>query len=475
MPNAASLDLLNHLRQLVGEAHVLAEGDLSAYEQDWRKRTRGKALAVVRPGKTQEVAEVVKACAKAGVSIVPQGGNTGLVVGGIPDDTGSQVLLSLQRMHAIRAVDADNLTITAEAGCVLHHVQHAATEAGLLFPLSLASEGSCTIGGNLGSNAGGTQVLRYGNARDLCLGVEAVLADGSIFNGLKRLRKDNTGYDLRHLLIGSEGTLGIITAASLRLFPRPASVATALLAVESPAAALRLLALADAQVSGMVSAFELIHSMGVEFLAEAMPEVRSPLTPQPDWMVLVEIGLPEGFGAAETHLETLFEAALTEGLVSDGVIAASEAQRTSLWRIRESIPEANRRIGSVSSHDISLPLSAVPEFIDRAGPALMALADLRVNCFGHLGDGNLHYNVQAPEGVDGQVFLRENEERVNTLVFDQVLKFDGSISAEHGVGELKVGKLPDYKDPTALAMMRAVKKALDPHNILNPGRVIHRP
>lgn len=441
------------------------------YLEEPRGRWHGLAGAVALPRSTDQVAAILRACAAARVGVVPWGGGTGLVGGQIMPEGPAPLLVSLERMAARRSVHPDENVLVVEAGMTLAGVQAEAEAVNRLFPLSLAAEGTCRIGGNLATNAGGLGVLRYGNARDLCLGVEAVLADGSIFNGLKRLRKDNTGYDLRHLLIGSEGTLGIITAASLRLFPRPASVATALLAVESPAAALRLLALADAQVSGMVSAFELIHSMGVEFLAEAMPEVRSPLTPQPDWMVLVEIGLPEGFGAAETHLETLFEAALTEGLVSDGVIAASEAQRTSLWRIRESIPEANRRIGSVSSHDISLPLSAVPEFIDRAGPALMALADLRVNCFGHLGDGNLHYNVFPAKGRAAKDYLPQRD-AIKALVHDLVDSLGGSVSAEHGLGRLKTGDLVKYGDPAKVAAMRAIKSALDPLGILNPGAVL---
>jgi FAD/FMN-containing dehydrogenase len=350
-------------------------------------------------------------------------------------------------------------------------VQAHAAQVGRLFPLALASEGSCRIGGNLATNAGGLNVLRYGNARDLCLGVEAVMPDGSIFNGLKRLRKDNTGYDLRHLLIGAEGTLGVITAASLRMFPQPAAVATALLAVASPDAALRLLALAGERLAGMVSAFELIHRMGLDFLAEVMPEVRSPLQGSPEWMVLIEIGLPDGFGPAETHMETLFAAGMAAGLVTDGVIAASEAQRAGLWRIRESIPEANRRIGSVSSHDISLPLGEVPAFIAKAGPALAQLGDMRINCFGHLGDGNLHYNVFPPRGKSRNDYdnLRG---AVKACVHDLVDAMGGSVSAEHGLGRLKVDDLERYGDPGKLAAMRAIKAALDPAGIMNPGAVL---
>lgn len=441
------------------------------YLEEPRGRWHGVAGAVALPRSTEEVAVILRACAAARVGVLPWGGGTGLVGGQIMPDGPVPLLISLERMAALRGVHADENVLVVEAGMTLADVQRHAEALDRLFPLSLASEGTCRIGGNLATNAGGLGVLRYGNARDLCLGVEAVLADGSVFNGLKRLRKDNTGYDLRHLLIGSEGTLGIITAASLRLYPRPASVGTALLAVESPAAALRLLALAEGQVSGMVQAFELMHNMGLEFLAEAMPEVRGPLDPQPEWMVLIEIGLPQGFGSAATHLETLFETALAEDLVSDGVIAASEAQRIGLWRIRESIPEANRRIGSVSSHDISLPLSALPGFIEAAGAALAALSDVRVNCFGHLGDGNLHYNVFPAKGKTPGDYLPQRDQ-VKELVHDLVHSLGGSVSAEHGLGRLKTGDLVKYGDPAKVAAMRAIKTALDPLGILNPGAVL---
>lgn len=441
------------------------------YLEEPRGRWHGVAGAVALPRTTEQVAVILRACHAARVGVVPWGGGTGLVGGQIMPEGPAPLLLSLERMAALRgAYPAENVLVV-EAGMTLAQVQEQALAVDRQFPLSLASEGSCRIGGNLATNAGGLGVLRYGNARDLCLGVEAVLADGSIFNGLKRLRKDNTGYDLRHLLIGSEGSLGVITAASLRLYPRPAAVGTALLAVQSPAAALRLLALAEGRLSGMVTAFELMHRMGLDFLAETMPEVRSPLTPTPDWMVLVEISLPAGFGAADPQLESLFQAAVEADLVTDGVIATSQAQRDGLWRIRESIPEANRRIGSVSSHDISVPLGAVPDFIAQAGAALAAMADFRVNCFGHLGDGNLHYNVFPAKGRSRKDYESQRD-AVKICVHDLVDAMGGSVSAEHGLGRLKVDDLVKYGDPAKLAAMRAIKAALDPVGIMNPGAVL---
>ena len=434
-----------------------------------RGRWQGQGAAVAVPRNVDQVAALLRACAAARVGIVPLGGGTGLVGGQVMPKGPLPLILSLERMRAIRAIHPRENVVVAEAGCTLAEVQAAAESVNRLFPLHIASQGSAQIGGNLATNAGGVNVLRYGNARDLCLGLEAVLPDGSILNGLKRLRKDNTGYDLRHLLIGAEGSLGIITAASLKLFPRPAVEGAALFAVPGPEAALDLLALAQDRLAGMVSAFELIHRQSLDFLRETLPDVRQPFATPPDWLVLIDIGLPEGM-AAEAALVALAEAA--GDLVTDGVIAQSESQRAEFWALREAIPAANRKIGAVSSHDISLPLSAIPDFIAAAGPALARIDQFRINCFGHLGDGNLHYNVQAPEEADGQAFLPVHEKRINTLVFDQVARFDGSISAEHGVGELKAGQLLTYKDATALGMMRAIKRALDPQNLLNPGRVL---
>jgi FAD/FMN-containing dehydrogenase len=469
--------LLERLRAICGPAHVLTHDDpatdLSAWEQDWRKRSRGRALAVVRPGSTAEVADVVKSCAAHGTSIVPQGGNTGLVVGSVPDDSGTQVVLSLARMNAVRAIDPDNLTMTVEAGCILQNLQGTAEKAGFLFPLSLAAEGSCTIGGNLGTNAGGTQVLRYGNARDLCLGLEVVTAQGEVWHGLTGLRKDNTGYDLRHLMIGSEGTLGIITAATMKLYPLPAATLTAWAAVPSMQAAVQLLGLAHTRLGPGLTGFEVMGQFALSLADKHYPQLRVPLFKETPWCVLLENSDSENEAHARQQFEALLEAAMEVGCVTDAVVAENIAQARGLWHIRESIPLAQAEEGLNIKHDISIPVSRIPAFVAETDALLQReIPGVRLVDFGHLGDGNLHYNVQAPEGADGPAFLREWEARVNTLVFDQVARFDGSISAEHGVGELKAHKLPRYKDATALAMMRAIKQALDPHNLLNPGKVL---
>ena len=469
--------LITTLKNLCGDANVLTHedpnADLSAWEQDWRKRVKGRALAVVRPGSTQEVAAVVKACAASGTSIVPQGGNTGLVVGGVPDSTGTQIVLSMTRMNAVRAIDPANLTITVEAGCVLQNLQSAAENAGFLFPLSLGAEGSCTIGGNLGTNAGGTQVVRYGNTRELCLGLEVVTAQGEVWSGLTGLRKDNTGYDLRNLMIGSEGTLGIITAATMKLYPLPAAQLTAWASVPSMEAAVQLLGLAHQALGPGLTGFEVMGQFALSLVDKHYPQLRVPLFKETPWCVLLENSDSENETHARAQFETLLEAALAQGCVTDAVVAENLTQAHGLWHIRESITMAQAEEGLNIKHDISIPVSRIPAFVAETD-ALLAreIPGVRMVDFGHLGDGNLHYNVQAPEGADGSAFLRDWEERVNTLVFDQVVRHHGSISAEHGVGELKVDKLPLYKDPTALAMMRAVKQALDPQNILNPRKVL---
>ena len=473
MRQPASLDLLIALRELLGEAHVLTSGDLSAYEQDWRKRTRGQALAVVRPSSTQQVADVVKACAQANVSIVPQGGNTGLVVGGIPDNTGAQVLLSLQRMNAIRAIDADNLTLTAEAGCVLQNVQQAAEQSGFLFPLSLGAEGSCTLGGNLATNAGGTQVVRYGNARELCLGLEVVTAQGDVMHSLSGLRKDNTGYDLRHLMIGSEGTLGIITAATMKLYPMPAARLTAWAAVPSVAHAVKLLGLAHQHLGAGVTGFEMMGQFALRLVDKPYPQLRVPLWQDTPYCVLLENSDSESEAHARQRFEHLLELALEDGCVSDAVVAENLSQARNLWHIRESITLAQAEEGLNIKHDISVPISSIPRFVEETDALLTReISGVRLVNFGHLGDGNLHYNVQAPEGCDTQAFLRDHEDRVNALVYQSVKRFKGSISAEHGVGSMKVDSLPDYKDPVALALMQRIKHALDPQGLLNPCRVV---
>ncbi len=492
--------LLDTLRQAVGAAHVLTEGDLSSYERDWRGREHGKALAVVRPANTAEVAAVVRACAAHGASIVPQGGNTGLSVGSVPDGSGKQVVLSLRRMDAVRTIDGANLSMTVEAGAILQNLQAAAEQAGFLFPLSLAAEGSCTIGGNLGTNAGGTAVVRYGNTRELCLGLEVVTAQGEIWEGLTGLRKDNTGYDLRDLFIGSEGTLGIITAATMKLYPLPAARLTAWAAVPSMQAAVDLLGLAHQHLGAGLTGFEVMGQFALSLVDKHYPQLRVPFvapsaaapgrpkqggapsggSEPPEagsvgapYCVLLENSDHEGEAHARGLFEHLLEVAFEAGCVSDAVVAESLAQAKGLWHIRESIPLAQAEEGLNIKHDISIPIARIPAFVAEAD-ALLAreIAGVRLVNFGHLGDGNLHYNVQAPEGADGKAFLRDEEKRINTLVFDTVARHHGSISAEHGIGSLKAHELPRYKSPVALRLMHAIKDALDPQGIMNPGRVL---
>ncbi|MCE6970161.1 FAD-binding oxidoreductase [Cereibacter sphaeroides] len=435
-----------------------------------RGRHHGRAGAVALPRSTDEVSTIVRACAEARVGIVPLGGGTGLVGGQVMTQGPLPLLISLERMNRLRGIFPAENVILVEAGMILAEVQAAAEAEGRMFPLWLASEGSCRIGGNLACNAGGTAVLRYGNARDLCLGLEAVLPDGSVFHGLKRLRKDNTGYDLRNLLIGSEGTLGIITAASLKLVRPPAAEGAALMAVRDPAAALELLGRAQRRLGPLVTGFELMHRTGLDFLAETLPELRQPFAVPPEWLVLVDLGLTEGMSPA-AELEALFAEGLEAGLVSDGLVAQSEAQRAAFWAIRETIPEANRRIGSIASHDIALPLGEIADFIEAARAALTRLADVRINCFGHLGDGNLHFNVFPARGRSRAEYepLRS---AISRTVHDLVHRAEGSISAEHGIGRLKVAELERYGDPAKLAAMRAIKLALDPLGIMNPGAVL---
>ena len=465
-------NLLNALRTAVGAANVLVEGDLAAYEQDWRKRYRGRALAVVRPGNTTEVAAVVKLCVRHGAGLVPQGGNTGLVVGSVPDDSGSQVLLSLTRMNRVRGLDSANLTLTVEAGCVLQSVQEAAAAQGFLFPLSLAAEGSCTIGGNLATNAGGTQVLRYGNARELCLGLEVVTAQGEIWEGLAGLRKDNTGYDLRDLFIGSEGTLGVITAATLKLHPQPAARTTALASLPSLEAAVSLLQLAQSRLGAGLTGFEVMNRFSLALVRKHFPQLRQPL-PEAEWTVLLEQSDTESEAHARSLFEGLLESAMERGMITDAAVAESIEQSHAMWHLRESIPLAQPEEGPNIKHDISIPVSRIPAFVAATDAALQAAhPGTRSVNFGHLGDGNLHYNLQAPLGVDGAAFLREHEQSVNTLVYDAVMAHDGSISAEHGVGSLKRAELAQRKSPVALQMMRAIKQALDPQGVMNPGRML---
>ncbi|PRY95600.1 FAD/FMN-containing dehydrogenase [Hasllibacter halocynthiae] len=445
-----------------------APGTLSTAEprhlEEPRGRWRAASGLLARPRSTAEVAALVRTCARERVGIVPLGGGTGLVGGQVAEGC---LILSFERMTAIREISRTEDLLICEAGAILSDVQAAAEAEGRLFPLSLASKGSARIGGLLAANAGGVNVLRWGNMRDLAVGVEAVLPDGTVLGGPGRLRKDNAGYDIRHLLIGAEGTLGIVTAASLRLVPPPASVATAWIAVPSPEAALKLLGIARDRAGEGVSAFELISGVGLGFLAEHLPDLRQPLAPAPDWSVLIELGLPS---AAEDALAGIYEAAAEAGLAGEAVLAASEAQRAALWDVRESIPLGNRAVGALASHDISVPLGMVPEMIAE-GVRRLEGRGVRLNAFGHLGDGNLHYNLFPARGRARGDY---DAEALTGIVHGLVRELGGSIAAEHGVGRLKAAELAATGDPGKLAAMRAVKAALDPAGIMNPGAVLPR-
>ncbi len=435
-----------------------------------RGRFHGAGGLVLAPESAEQVSIILRSCNAARVGVVPFGGGTGLVGGQVKPDPPAPVILSLGRMRAVRGLWPDENLMIAEAGLALHEVQTAAEKAGRLFPLSLASGGSAQVGGALSTNAGGVNVLRYGNARALCLGLEAVLPDGRIWHGLKRLYKDNTGYDLRDLLIGAEGTLGVITAAVLRLFPRPEDRSVALLVVPSPAAALALLDIARAVAGEMISAFELISGQGLRFLAETMPGLRQPFATPPAWVVLVDLGVSGGIRAAAL-LERLYERAAGAGIAGEGLIAQSEGQRSDFWHLRESIPEGNRRIGAIVSNDIALPLSEIPGFIAATGAEIAARGPFRVNCFGHLGDGNLHYNIFPEKGARREKYDDRRAE-LKELVQERVLALGGTISAEHGIGRLKAADLARHEDSARLAAMRALKVALDPNGIMNPGAVL---
>jgi len=440
------------------------------YLEEPRGRYAGQVGVLALPRDTNQVAALVRAAGVARVPVVPYGGGTGLVGGQVMPEGSAPLLISLERMAEIRAVYPMENVLVADAGAILSDVQAAARDVDRLFPLSLASEGSARIGGNLSTNAGGVNVLRYGNTRDLCLGLEAVLPDGRIWNGLTRLRKDNTGYDLKNLLIGAEGTLGIITAATLKLAPIPAGSGTAMIVVPSPKAALDLLSLARDHLGEAVSAFELIDGQGLQFLTEELPEIRQPFGTPPSWSVLIEVGLAAGLDP-QTALGDLFEAAFAQGLASDGLIAQSEGQRGDFWSVREHIPEANRRVGAVSSHDVSLPLGAIPDFIQRGHALVAGFGDFRINCFGHLGDGNLHYNVFPLMGQTRGDHT-QHAGAIQRAVHDLVHEMGGSFSAEHGVGRMKMAELERYGDPVRLDAMRAIKAALDPAGIMNPGAVL---
>jgi FAD/FMN-containing dehydrogenase len=467
-----SSSILDGMAGIVGAKNVIVEPDaMVPYLKEWRDLFRGKAQAIVRPSSTAEVAALVRLAAETGATLVPQGGNTGLVGGQIPVADGREIILSLQRLDKVRAVDVEGDTMTVEAGVTLQRAQDAAEAAGRLFPLSLASEGSCTIGGNLSTNAGGTAVLAYGNARELCMGLEVVLADGRIWNGLKQLRKDNTGYDLKNLFIGAEGTLGIITAAVLKLFPLPAARATAFLAVPGPEQALALLNAAKAGAGGTLTTFELMPRIGLDFVLRHASGTRDPLSEPSPWYVLMEVSAQSAAGLDEA-VETFLGEALENGLVTDAALAGSLNQRADFWKLREMLSEVQTYEGGSIKHDVSVPLHATPEFLARA---IAAVEEMVPGCrpvpFGHLGDGNIHFNVSQPVGGDKAAFLARWEE-MNHAVHAIVSEMHGSISAEHGIGRLKRYLLPGVKDPVELELMRTLKATLDPKGILNPGAVL---
>ena len=481
MPDSAAPAWLLELAARLGPAALLLPGvnasvqDLLAHEQDWRGRYRGHALALARPANTTEVADIVRACAADGVSIVPQGGNTGLVGGGIPDATGQQLVLSLQRMNQVLAIDPANLSMAVQAGCTLAQVQEAAQAHGLWFPLSLAAEGSCTIGGNLATNAGGTQVLRYGTARELCLGLEVVTAHGEVWSALSALRKNNTGYDLRDLFIGSEGTLGIITAASLKLFPRPARQTAALVACPSLAACVELLQQARRTLDAQLTAFEVMAQAPIALVQQHLPDTAKVMQSLgvPPWTVLLEASHTQDTDAHGQALQALLAQAIDQGHALDATLSQSVAQHQAMWALREAIPLAEKAEGLMVKHDIGVPTSQVPAFVQEAQAALAsAFPGHRLVCFGHLGDGNLHFNVGGPPGHDTRAFVQAHEAAVNQVVYDVVARFGGTISAEHGIGHLKRDELASRQSPVALGMMRAIKQALDPKGTMNPGRVL---
>jgi FAD/FMN-containing dehydrogenase len=472
MNGAAKDGRLSDLAAIVGPAQVIADPQvLASHLVEPRGLYQGRALALVRPGATEEIARLLAYCNEARLPVVPQGGNTGLVGGQIPDESGREIILSLQRMNRVREVDDESNSMVVEAGVTLAAAQEAAERPDRLFPLSLASEGSCTIGGNLSTNAGGVGVIAYGNARDLALGLEVVLADGKIVSGLGNLRKDNTGYDLKDLFIGAEGTLGIITAASLKLFARPRAMATAFVGLADPAAALKLLALARRFVGAGVTAFELMPRIGLDFVLRHAPGARDPLASRHPWYVLIELSWQLSAGLDGT-LSELLAAAMDEGVVADGAVAATLEQRKAFWRLREDLSDVQRAEGGSIKHDVATPIGATAAFIAEASAAVLAfMPEARIVAFGHLGDGNIHFNVSQPIGADKAAFLARWEE-VNAIVHAVVARYRGSISAEHGIGRLKRALLRQTKDPVSLDVMRRIKAALDPNGVLNPGKVL---
>lgn len=472
MSLATSPEFIRRIESIVGSAGLVQDPErMHSYLVDWRNAYTGNAALIIRPANTEEVAAVVRLCHEANVALVPQGGNTGLCGGSIPDATGQQVVLSLTRMTRIREIDPANATITVEAGVILQQLQQAASEAGRLFPLSLGAEGSCTVGGNLATNAGGTAVLRYGNMRELTLGIEVVLPDGRIWNGLRGLRKDNTGYDLKHLFIGSEGTLGIITAAVLKLFPATHSMATAWVALPSPEAAIELISHIRGVCADRLTGFEMMSRQSLEFVLSHVSGCRDPLTSEQPWYALIELRDTISDAPLTELLETCLSHAFEQGLVVDAVIASNDSQAAALWGLREGISEAQNHEGPSLKHDISVPVSQIPAFIERTDKALQAkFPGVRIVSYGHIGDGNLHYNISKPVGADDVAF-KANELAIMDIIYQKTGEFNGSISAEHGLGQSKPAAAVRFKDPLEIELMRAIKRTLDPTGLMNPGKV----
>jgi FAD/FMN-containing dehydrogenase len=463
-------DILARLREAAGPGGFSEDPqEIAPHLVEWRSKFQGRTPLLLKPHTTAEVSRILAICHQTRAPIVPQGGNTGLVGGQIP--LNGEILLSLTRMNRIRSLDGEGMTVVAEAGVVLAELQRAADEAGLMFPLSLAAEGSCTIGGNLSTNAGGVNVLRYGNARDLALGLEVVLADGKVLDLLRTLRKDNTGYDLKQLFIGSEGTLGVITAAVLKLFSKPAERVTGLVAVPNVEAAVALLGRLQEATGGLVSAFELMPRLGLELVLAHIPATSDPLAAPFSWYVLIEATSGAAFNLGDVVSQAI-AGAIEHRAASDAVMASSEAQRQALWRLRESLSEAQKNEGSSIKHDVSVPVGAIPEFLRRGcDAAAQLIPEIRPVPFGHLGDGNIHFNFSVPKGGDNEAFLARWSE-LNRVIHDLVREFGGSISAEHGVGVLKREEILRYKSAVEIETMRALKRTLDPYNILNPGKLI---
>jgi FAD/FMN-containing dehydrogenase len=469
-----SAELLNSLTEIVGNDNVITNAhDLEPYCVDWRKRFTGKALAVVRPGNTSEVQALVKLCMTHAISIVPQGGNTSLCGAATPDDSGKQIIMSMRRMNRIRGIDVANATMTVEAGCILQSVQEAAQSVNRYFPLSLGAESSCTIGGNLSTNAGGTAVLRYGNTRDLCLGLEVVTPDGEIWNGLRSLRKDNTGYDLRDLYIGAEGTLGVITAAVLKIFPEPRVRQTGLVASKDFASVIKLLSIFQERASNLLTGFEVMSASSLNLVKEYFPQLSNPMQETSPYTTLIEISDFESAEHAQALMEGILESALKNEVAVDAVIASNLSQSKQFWHMREHITLAQAANGGNIKHDITIPVSIAAQFIATTDALLEKyLPGIRVINFGHLGDGNLHYNIAAPSGEDPKAFMQTHNENIQKIVYRQVEEHSGSISAEHGIGQLKVGHMIAHRGDVAVRLMRSIKNSLDPKNLMNPGKVI---